>query len=320
MFTERFRAYSSFKNCEIEGSNEPVGDSLQFNITACGRYNLSFSGKAHNDKGFHSLGSVHVDLPQHMDLVQEAEGMTWARLAFEKRTLRNCRQHPGYTIKCGSLTHYHVRLNDSIVIDNLLPGQNYSCKYGNKGLEKKVDFSSRSFLDPHTSDLSFSTHDTGIFLIHDQVDDLLANPNLTVALVVTDLRTNQTFEASGQDAVNKGVTGLRPASQYKGCLTLAQVEGTCTFDCKNDAWCHYLATQPSPAWNSSSKGLFAAAFLFVGLLGIAGIVMFALVWMRLNVSGAPSVRQAWTQIKKGKDNCAPFANDLIMVETGTRDT
>ncbi len=168
-----------------------------------------------------------------------------------------------------------------------------------------------SFFEKSSS--PFLTHDHGIFLQNDKLQELLVSPNLTLTVSVTDMNTNGTLRADGMDAVNFGVTGLKSATKYKACVSLAQVEGTCTFDCRKKTLCYYVTTLPtlSPHWKSLTW-LWTICGVLSVLFSVV-LLMLIVVWMRLNALGAPSSKLAWIQLKSKEKNSSTMMEEVCPI-------
>ncbi len=283
-----------------------LASSLEFDIPDCGQYSLSLSGKTSDGKTTAELGTVTVSLPQFARLAQVEEGFDSANLAFDEEI--TCFPDRTYTVKCGRATFSHVREDETIVVKNLFPGltgEVYTCTYfaeDTKGLLINASLHTKNYPFRLRDYSPFSANDVGMFLVNDSVAELLAHPNISVSIRASEWIGKENFTNAGHDAVTRGLTGLRPSSPYVACLTVEQVEGTCTFECQKRKWCHEVTTLPrmSPR-QSSSPGLWILGSAVVLLLTLMMILLFV-VWIRLNAIGAPDFRLSLVQLKNTQED------------------
>ncbi len=279
--------------------NSPSSSS-ELKFSACGTYNLSFYGRAGNEKASHGLGNITVSLPHFTKLEEKERGPTWTKLkfGFDNGT---CWPNHTYTVRCGSLT-FNVTEDENVVVYNLFPSMAYTCSYwlaGSSAYGQNVSiYTARSPFYDYAHSVPFSAHDDGIFLRKDGSNKWLVNSNISVTIRATDLSTNETFTTVGLDAFQTGVAGLKSSTHYEACLILEQKEGCCTFDCRNDTECFKVTTLPhlSPHWMSLTGLWIVCGLLFLLFLALAVVII--LVWMRLNAIGAPSSKLAWIQLRK----------------------
>ncbi len=297
-----------------------MGEAIELKFSTCGIYKLCFYGKSYGNNEYHSLGNVTVDLPHYEKLIEKEDGQTWVKMGF-RRENSTCYPNRTYTVSCGSLVFKKLRKDTDILVNNLLPGSSYSCEYKLDGspMEKKnASFSALSSRYLKKFPPPFSASDKIISLRQDEEMDLLLNPNISVAITATDSVTNETFRADKMDAL-RSVSGLKPARKYKACITMGQVESSCTFECRNKTRCFDVTTLPplSPLlpsgmhWKSMTGVWIVCGFLF--LLFSASVIMNFILWMRLDAIGAPTSKLAWIQLKKrAQENPAAREEAAIM--------
>ncbi len=277
-----------------------MGSTLELLFSSCGTSKLFFMGKADGEEDFHSLGNITVDLPHFAKLIQTNSGQTWAKIAFSKEN-NTCYPNRTYTVKCGSLIFNNVREDSDVLVYNLFPGSSYTCSFKRNDFRMESHNASlQSGSSPYFGELTlpFIAHDNTISMRHDEGTDLLLSPNFTVIITVTDSDTNETKTAHGLDVLSPGISGLKPARQYEACIKLDQVMGTCTYDCRNETKCFKITTLPylSPHWKSLTGVWIVCSLLFLFMVLL--LIMFIMLWMRLEAIGAPSSKLAWIQLKR----------------------
>ncbi len=315
-------------HCYRKGTKKIPGvyayEYVYFNITECGRYNFTISGKASpDDKDFYPL--AHRTYPDDARLKQVDYGYTMAKMGFYDSFLKECWPDTTYDITCGNVTHKGVKVTNVLPIYNLFPGERYVCTYEYAGhkLTRNATLAAQTVYELYSSDAAeFSVHDTAIFLPRDPISKVLANPNMTVSVKVDKLDgtysyytdERETFIVSGHDAVEYGVTGLRPATQYSVCVNISQVEGTCTFECKSKKWCKTLMTLPLMAPHQGSVTGLWVMCSFLAFVVVTLVAERVLKCMGVDVVGPLASKLGCARWKKGGDGNSNTQDCPIMQE------
>ncbi len=231
-------------------------------ILQCGKNLLYLTGITAGGEEY-PLGNKTLDLPFYTRMVQmqKQKAMTWAEIGFDP-AMSHCYPNRTYTITCGSFSG-QVREDGKVRIGNLFPGREYGCDYNRNGYNQSalVDLETERF--PFELVSPFISRNDGIYLPQSFLDDLgLSGTWVNTTITVTDKSTNKTNSASGDVAASHGITGLAPASMYKVCLTVAQMESY--YELESHTWCYDMMTLPALSPHSGSlTGIWINLFLMI---------------------------------------------------------